>query len=136
MMMLLKLLVSSELNSPEVKLLVKLLYSLKLRVKVSQANFKNMNICLNKKLSKLSSKEAHKVLNFQMLMMTSPVLIMLMMFPQEDMKLVKYIPTEMNLTLNISNLLLILLISKVLFTIKLMLCLLDLKIILEMVLKS
>lgn len=42
--------VSSELNLLEVKLLVKLQSSLKLKVKVSQANFKNMNICLNKKL--------------------------------------------------------------------------------------
>ena len=49
MMMLSKLLVFLELNLPEVKLLVKLLYSLKLNQKDSQANFKNMNICLNKK---------------------------------------------------------------------------------------
>ena len=134
MMMPLKLLVSLELNLPEVKLLVKLLYSLKLKVKVSQVNFKNMNICLNKKLSKLSSKEVHKVLHFQMLMITCLISIMLMMFLQEEKNLVKFTPTEMNLILNISNLLLMFLTSKVLFTIKLTLCLLDLKIILEMVL--
>lgn len=50
MMMLFLPSVSSELNLLEVKLLVKLQSSLKLKVKVSQANFKNMNICLNKKL--------------------------------------------------------------------------------------
>lgn len=48
-MMLLELLLFSELNLPEVKLLVKLQFSLKLKVKDSQANFKNMNICSNKK---------------------------------------------------------------------------------------
>lgn len=49
MMMPLELLLFSELNLPEVKLLVKLQFSLKPKDKVSQANFKNMNICSNKK---------------------------------------------------------------------------------------
>lgn len=48
-MMLLELLAFSEPNLPEVKLQVKLQSSLKLKVKDSQANFKNMNICSNKK---------------------------------------------------------------------------------------